>query len=62
MTSKGFKPVIQATERLQTYALESTANGIGAHYRLKSMISTMISEKSKESTLCCILQLAILVK
>jgi hypothetical protein len=62
MTSKGFKPAIQATERLQTYALESTANGIGAHCRLKNMISTVISWKSWESTLCCILQLVLLVK
>jgi hypothetical protein len=62
MTSKGFKPAIQATERLQTYALESTANRIGAHYRLKNMIPTMSSEKSWESALCCISQLAILVK
>jgi len=35
MTSKGFKPAIQATERLQTYALESTANRIGAPLSLK---------------------------
>jgi hypothetical protein len=61
MTSKGSKPAVQTTERLQTYALESTAIGIGAHYRLQNMI-TMISEKSWESNLCSILQLAILVK
>jgi hypothetical protein len=62
MISNGFKPAIQATECLQTYALESTANGIGAHYRLKNMISTISSEKSWESTLCCTSEIAIIVK
>jgi len=62
MTSKGFKPAILTTESLQTYALESTANGIGSHYRLNNMVSTMSSEKSWESNLCSILQLALLVK
>jgi hypothetical protein len=62
MTSKGFKPAIQVTERLQTHALESTANEIDVHYRLKDIISTMSLEKSWESTLCCVLQFAILVK
>jgi hypothetical protein len=62
MTSKGFKPTVQTTARLQTYALENTAIGIGAHYRLKNMISIMSSEKSWESNLCSILQLAIHVK
>jgi hypothetical protein len=42
--------------------LESTANGIDAHYRLKNIISTTSLEKSWEYTLCYILQLAILVK
>jgi hypothetical protein len=27
----GFEPVIQASERPQTYALEYVANGIGRH-------------------------------
>jgi hypothetical protein len=32
MPSAGFEPVITAIERLQTYALDRTATGIGLQY------------------------------